>query len=165
MASSRKSRAHSNDDDSDSGARIPPPPRKGRHSEDEHVSPRRRRPRSRYASGYSMHREKSSKVDLLLCVFHGPSSHTWRTAPFSFDRRRTDDREIWEDIRRIYREELQKSWRRIFLFTRLKYIVPIEVRRLYEIETCPLFLVNTVYNFNTSSPAYQEVDEQMRQKC
>ena len=74
-----------------------------------------------------MPREKmSSKIDLQLCVFHGAGSHSWRTASYSFDRRRIDDRELWEDIRSIYRNELQKPWRRILLFKKLKLIAPIE---------------------------------------
>jgi hypothetical protein len=54
-----------------------------------------------------MEREKpSSRVDLLLSVFHGAPSHSWRTAPFTFDRRRTDDREVWEVLRNTYRDDL-----------------------------------------------------------
>lgn len=77
-----------------------------------------------------MPREKPlpSKVELQLCVFHGAPSHRWRTAPFVFDRRRDDDRELWEDIRHIYRDELQGFWRRILGFKKLKHIIPIEVR-------------------------------------
>lgn len=74
-----------------------------------------------------MGREKSNKIDLLLCVFHGAPSHRWRTAPFTFDRRRADDRELWEDLRHIYHDELQGVWRRILGFKKLKQIVPIEV--------------------------------------
>ncbi|KAI9808473.1 MAG: hypothetical protein M1827_007226 [Pycnora praestabilis] len=130
--STRKSRAPSRGGGSSSsdGPRIPSVPQRRRHSDDEydHKDPRRRRRRSRYDTGrgYDMGREKSSKVDLLLCVFHGAPSHSWRTAPFSFDRRKTDDKEIWEDLRRIYRDDLQKPWRRLFLFKKLKHIVPIE---------------------------------------
>ncbi|KAL9589462.1 MAG: hypothetical protein Q9203_001755 [Teloschistes exilis] len=123
-ASSRKYKSRSDDDDS-SGAHIPPPPRRGRQSDDEYMNPRKRRRQSRYASGYDMPREKNPKIDMLLCVFHSPSSHSWRTAPLSFDRRRIDDRELWEDIRDTYRMELQMPWRRIFLLKRLKHIVPV----------------------------------------
>lgn len=63
---------------------------------------------------------------MQFCVFHGAGSHSWRTAPYSFDRRRINDQELWEDIRAIYREELQKPWRRVFLFKKLKLIAPIE---------------------------------------
>ncbi|KAI4251560.1 MAG: hypothetical protein LQ352_004773 [Teloschistes flavicans] len=123
-ASSRKHKSRSEDDDS-SGPNVPPPPRRGRQSDDEFMSPRKRRRHSRYASGYDMPREKNPKIDMLLCVFHSPSSHTWRTAPLSFDRRRIDDRELWEDIRDTYRMELQMAWRRIFSMKRLKHIVPV----------------------------------------
>lgn len=77
-----------------------------------------------------MPREKPlpSKVELQLCVFHGAPSHHWRTAPFIFDRRRDDDKELWEEIRHVYRDELQGVWRRIFGFKKLKQIIPIEVR-------------------------------------
>ena len=78
-----------------------------------------------------MGREKSNKIDLLFCVFHGAPSHRWRTAPYTFDRRKIDDRELWEDIRGIYRDELQGLWRRILGFKKLKSIVPIEVRGSY----------------------------------
>ena len=128
----RKSRPPS--DDGESSPRIPPVPHRsrGHHSEDEYTSPRKRRRRSRnnLSRGYDVGREKSNKVDLLLCVFHGAPSHRWRTAPFTFDRRRADDRELWEDIRDIYRNELQGFWRRVLGFKKLKKIIPIEVRGL-----------------------------------
>lgn len=134
--SSRKYKSRSDDDDS-SGPNIPPPPRRGRHSDDELASTRKHRRRSRYASGYDLPREKNPKVDLLLCVFHSPSSHSWRTAPLSFDKRRMDDRELWEDIRETYRMELQMAWRRIFLLKRLKHIVPVTVHDLGEAALVP----------------------------
>ena len=129
---SRKSRPPSDDDDS-SGPRIPPVPQRGRHSDEEYYrSPKKQRRRSRYGSGrgYEMGREKLTKVDLLFCVFHGAPSHRWRTAPYSFDRRRINDVELWEDIRSIYRDDLQKAWRRIFGLKKLKAIIPIEVHDL-----------------------------------
>ena len=129
--SSRKSRPPSDDDDS-SGARAPPPPgrdQRGRHSDDEYYrSPKKKRRHS--GRGYDLGREKSPRVDLLLCVFHGAPSHRWRTAPYSFDRRRINDVELWEDIRGIYRDELQKPWRRIIGFKKLQHIIPIEVRTM-----------------------------------
>ena len=130
--SMRKSRPPSSGDDS-SGPRIPPIPRRDRsrrHSEDEYPSPRKHRRRSRNFQdrGYDAGREKPNKVDLLFCVFHGAPSHRWRTAPFSFDRRRIDDRELWEDIQSVYRDDLQGIWRRILGFKKLKQIIPIEVR-------------------------------------
>lgn len=77
---------------------------------------------------YSDHFEKrSGKTTILLCVYHS-TEHGWRTEPLSFDPRRTTDRELWMEIRRIYRTELQKEWRRIFLFQKVRHIVPIEVR-------------------------------------
>lgn len=128
--SSRKSRPPSDDNDS-SGPRIPPIPQQNRrHSDDEYYrSSKKPRRRSRYGSGkgYEMGREKLTKVDLLLCVFNGAPSHRWRTFPYSFDRRRINDVELWEDIRAIYRDDLQKAWRRIFGLKKLKAIIPIEV--------------------------------------
>lgn len=133
--SQRKSRAPSGgSDDDSSGPRIPPVPQGGRGRRsggDEFGSPKRRRRHS--GRGYDMPREKPrekplpSKVELKLCVFHGAPSHRWRTAPFVFDRRKDDDKELWKDIRRIYRDELQGIWRRIFGFRKLKHIIPIEV--------------------------------------
>ncbi|MCJ1304195.1 hypothetical protein MMC08_007007 [Hypocenomyce scalaris] len=130
--STRKSRAPSGSENGNSSAAsLPPVPRRerGRHGEDQYVSPKKQRRRSRYASGrgYDMPREKPpSKVDLLLCVSEGAPSHSWRTAPLTFDRKRADDRELWEDIQRIYRDELQGPWRRIFGFKKLKHILPVE---------------------------------------
>ena len=128
--SQRKSRAPS-DDDSSPGPRVPrvPQPR-GRHSDEEPRSPQKRRRRSRYGSarGYDMGREKpSSKIDILLCVFHGAPSHRWRTAPYTFDRRKMNDREVWEDLQDLYRTDLQKWWRRVLLFKKLKSITPVSV--------------------------------------
>ena len=130
--SMRKSRPHS-DDDGSASPHIPSVPQgRGGHSDDEYIRARKSRRRSRYDStkGYDMGGEKiSSKVDFLLSVLDGASSHRWRTARFSFDMRRTDDRELWEDIRQVYLHQLQKAWRRIFMFKKLKRIVPVEVLR------------------------------------
>ena len=131
IMSQRKSRAPSGSDDDSSGPRIPPVPQGGRGRRsggDDFESPKRRRRHS--GRGYDMPREKPlpSKVELQLCVFHGAPSHRWRTAPFTFDRRRDDDRELWEEIRRVYRDELQGVWRRILGFKKLKHIIPIEVQ-------------------------------------
>ena len=120
-----KSRARSDSDSS--GPRVPQAPQRGRHSEDHYVSPKKRRRRSQYDPGYSMPREKLSKIDLRLCVFDKTSGHSWRTASLNFDRRRTDDRELWEDLRRTYREELQGFRRRFLGFKRVKSIVPTTV--------------------------------------
>lgn len=133
MSQRRRSRAPSNSDDESSGPRIPPVPHgpRGRRTGggDDFGSPKRRRRHS--GRGYEMPREKAlpSKVELQLCVFHGAPSHRWRTAPFVFDRRRDDDRELWEEIRRVYRDELQGVWRRIYGFKKLKKIIPIEVQK------------------------------------
>ncbi|KAE7996946.1 hypothetical protein FH972_001622 [Carpinus fangiana] len=37
----------------------------------------------------------------------------WRTVPLTFDKHRTDDRELWSKIRIVYRDELEKPWRRM----------------------------------------------------
>ena len=128
--SQRRSRAPSGSDDDSSGFRAPPPPQAGRERRsrgDDYESPKRRRRHS--GRGYDMPREKPlpSKVELQMCVFHGAPSHRWRTAPFVFDRRRDDDRELWEEIRHIYRDELQGFWRRVLGFKKLKKIIPIQV--------------------------------------
>ena len=107
-----------------------PPPsafrRTRRPSSNDNTSPQRRRRSG--ARGYGLPREEKpiTKIDLLFCVFHGSGSHSWRTAPYDFDRRRINDRELWEDIRGIYRDELQRPWRRLLLFKKLKLIAPIE---------------------------------------
>ena len=128
--SRRRSRAPSGSDDDSSGFRAPPPPQAGRgrrSKNDDYDSPKRRRRHS--GRGYDMPREKPlpSKIELQFCVFHGAPSHRWRTAPFIFDRRRDDDRELWEEIRNVYRDELQGIWRRILGFRKLKHIIPVEV--------------------------------------
>ena len=131
--SQRRSRAPSGSDDDSSGFRAPPPPQAGRGRRsrgDDYDSPKRRRRHS--GRGYDMPREKPlpSKVELQICVFHGAPSHRWRTAPFVFDRRRDDDRELWEEIRHVYRDELQGFWRRILGFKKLKKIIPVQVPSL-----------------------------------
>lgn len=68
----------------------------------------------------------SAKIHLVLSVCD-PTSHEWRTAPVSFDQFKDTDRDVWWEIRRAYRDELQKEWRRWIFFRKLKYIVPIEV--------------------------------------
>ena len=104
---------------------IPPPP-------DTHQSSNRRRERSRHR-GYSLPREKSRKreVTLLLCVLQS-TSHNWKTEPVRFDPNRINDRELWEDIRDTFRMDMQKPWRRILGFKKVKSIVPIGV--------CPFFI-------------------------
>jgi len=66
-------------------------------------------------------------VKLLLCVFHSVS-HNWSTEPLRFDPHRIDDRELWTDIRSTFRQDLQKPWKRLFGFKKVKSIVPIGVR-------------------------------------
>lgn len=87
-----------------------------------HRSSREKRGRDR---GYSLPSGKR-QVTLLLCVFHS-TKHVWKTHPVVFDPRKTDDRELWEDIRSIFRNEIQKSWRRVFGFKKVMSIVPIAV--------------------------------------
>jgi hypothetical protein len=102
--------------------RIPPGPKTNRSSRKRHGRPHDR------GRGYSLPRSKSrrSDVTLTLCVFH-TTSHKWSTEPFRFDPNRTNDRELWMDIRSAFRVDLQKPWRRIFGFKKVKSIVPIAV--------------------------------------
>ena len=98
----------------------PPAPRTHRSSKN------RRRHRA-----YSLTRgEKSprrrSEITLLLCVFN-TSSHNWSTQPLRFNPDRINDRELWTDIRDIFRTELHPLWKRILGFKRVKSIVPIGV--------------------------------------
>ena len=72
--------------------------------------------------------KQSSKVELRFSVFNGTPSHCWRFTKFTFDSRRENDRELWEEIRDVYRDELQGVWRRIYGFRKLKKIIPVEVR-------------------------------------
>ena len=94
---------------------------------------RRRNSAKPKKKNYSYPPEKSSaprrlpnKETLILSVFHSPT-RGWRTAPVTFDPRHTTDQELWEDIRATFRDDLEKWWRRAFLFKKLRYIVPIEV--------------------------------------
>lgn len=61
---------------------------------------------------------------MLLCVYH-TNSHKWLTAPITFRPNRTTDRELWEDIATTFHTDLQKWYRRLFGFKRVKNIVPI----------------------------------------
>ncbi|KAI9719014.1 MAG: hypothetical protein M1828_006390 [Chrysothrix sp. TS-e1954] len=70
-------------------------------------------------------RRVTNKEVLVLSVFHSPV-RGWRTEPVTFDPRHTTDQELWEDIRAAFRDDLEKWWRRVFLFKKLRYIVPIE---------------------------------------
>jgi len=112
--------------------------RTGYNSEEESNSahfppPHRARTSKKYKSrhrAYSLPREKPasrrSEVNLLLCVYRH-STHEWSTEPLRFDPQRVNDRELWTQIRVIYREDLQKPWRRIVGFKKLRHIVPIVV--------------------------------------
>jgi len=116
---SRPVSAYDDDDYYPATARLWP-------SSDNHKKKRRARHR-----GHSISAEKqpshSTNVTLTLAVYHGSRNHSWRTTPVTFDRARATDRQLWSDIRNAYRTELQREWRRVFQFTRLKHIVPIEV--------------------------------------
>ena len=105
--------------------RLPPAPKGNRSSKKRHGRSRDR--------GYSLPRSRSrkSEVTLLLCVFHA-TSHNWSREPYKFDPRRINDQELWTDIRNTFRMDLQKPWRRVFGFKKVKSIVPIGVRYLSE---------------------------------
>ncbi|KAG8534006.1 uncharacterized protein KY384_000848 [Bacidia gigantensis] len=115
----------------------PPAPRRApsRGRDDEHSPPpvrkRRHNNRSRGAPGYSQPHEKNppNKIELLLSVFRDTTAQSWHTVPYSYDRRRATDTELWSDIRSIYRNELQLVWRRLLLFKRLKFVAPITYTR------------------------------------
>lgn len=97
-----------------------PPPRAP------HRSPRKPRGRQR---GYSQPQDKPSRkrvsdITLLLCVYSSYSEH-WSTAPLRFNPARINDRQLWTEIRTIHRSDLQKPWRRILGFKKVKSIVPI----------------------------------------
>lgn len=132
--------------------RVPPPPKTNRSSKKRHGRPRDR------GRGYSLPRSKSrrSEVTLTLCVFH-TTSHKWSTEPFRFDPNRTNDRELWMDIRTAFRTDLQKPWRRIFGFKKVKSIVPIAVCNCSRIIFClsnhgPLNSTNAVHPEWRASP-------------
>jgi hypothetical protein len=98
-----------------------PPPRGPQLT---HRSPRKSRGRQR---GYSQPQDKPrkrSEITLLLCVYSSYSEH-WTTAPLRFNPHRINDRQLWTQIRTIFRTELQKPWRRILGFRKVKSIVPI----------------------------------------
>lgn len=61
---------------------------------------------------------------MLLCIFHS-TTHKWDTAPVRFDPNKITDRQLWSDIRYTFRGDLQKPWRRIFGFMKVRNIVPI----------------------------------------
>ncbi|KAA6410303.1 MAG: hypothetical protein FRX48_05724 [Lasallia pustulata] len=71
---------------------------------------------------------KGTRVTLILCVFHN-SSHIWERTTIKFDPNRTNDRELWKDIRDAYRADLEKPWRRILGFRRVKSVVPCTFSR------------------------------------
>lgn len=81
----------------------------------------------RAGGGYGGGRD-GSRVTIVLCVFRGASSG-FVTTPVTFDRNRTTDEELWGDIRDAFRNELEKPWRRVFLFKHLRIIRPIEFSR------------------------------------
>jgi hypothetical protein len=85
----------------------------------------RRGTRGNRDRGYSLPREKR-QVTLMLCVFHS-TQHIWATHPVTFDPRKTNDRELWLEIRDTFRADVQKPWRRWFGFKKVMSIVPIAV--------------------------------------
>jgi hypothetical protein len=79
--------------------------------------------------GYSLPRGKSpprrrSEVTLLMCVFH-TSSHNWKTAPVKYNPNRTNDRELWEEIRNCYRYDLHHPWSHWLSLRHVTAIVPV----------------------------------------
>lgn len=104
----------------------PPPPPPHTASHDTRGRSKKRRQRNR---AFSDPRErKRPEITIVLCVFHG-ATRGWRTVPYTFDKYRINDEELWTDIRALYRNDLQKEWRRLLLFKRLKALLPIEVRQ------------------------------------
>ena len=127
--SRHRPRIPSNSDDESPSLRIlPRAGGRGRRSRggDDFVSSKRRRGHLR--KGYKEPGEKqSSKVELRFSVFNGTSSHCWRFTHFTFDSRRVEDKQLWQEIGDKYRDELQGAWRRIYGFKKLKKIIPVAV--------------------------------------
>ena len=100
---------------------IPPPPQ----------STRRRKSRR---EGYDLPRDRSPRrkheIHLELCLYHS-TRHSWKTEPLRFNPDRINDRELWTDIRDIFRQDIQKPWLRIFGFKKVTSIVPIAVSLKY----------------------------------
>ena len=57
-------------------------------------------------------------------MYHSYSEH-WSTAPIRFNPNRINDRQLWTQIRYVFRTDLQKPWRRFLGFKKVKSIVPI----------------------------------------
>ena len=69
-------------------------------------------------------------------------SHNWTTEPLRFNPDRINDRELWTDIRDTFRQDVQKPWKRLFGFKKVKSIVPIGVCLSHW--SCPLKLLGAV---------------------
>ena len=99
-----------------------PPPRAPQST---YRSPRKSRGRQRgYSQPQDKPRKRNSEVTILLCVYHSYSEH-WSTAPIRFNPNRINDRQLWTQIRYVFRTDLQKPWRRVLGFKKVKSIVPI----------------------------------------
>lgn len=61
---------------------------------------------------------------MMLCLFH-TGRHSWTTHPVTFDPSKTNDRELWMDIRDTFRADVQKPWQRWIGFKKVISIVPI----------------------------------------
>jgi hypothetical protein len=99
--------------------------------------PPKRSPKKKHRShheGYALPRKggshRRSEIEVLLCIYHA-SSHSWSTEPFRFDPQRVNDRELWLDLRNVFRTDLQKPWRRLLGFKRVKTIQPCTVCGIY----------------------------------
>lgn len=142
----RSSRAPSDSDqDTQSSPYIPPPPDEHKRRSSRRLSDfrrdhddagdpyapmrrpsGRRRHRSERDRGYSMPREKhSSRLTLLLSRYSQTSMH-WHTAIVTIDPYRENDIDAWSDIRNTFRTEVQKPWKRILGFKKVKSIQPIK---------------------------------------
>jgi len=104
------------------------------------------------------------QVTLLLCLFH-PNKHTWKTYPVVFDPRKTNDRELWEDIREIFRRDVQRGWRRVLGFKKVMSIVPIAftpngvpVKAAPEDHPESQSYMHAYHNPSTIRPAHEWVD-------
>ena len=96
-----------------------------------------RKKRSSNQRGYSLPempppRDRSlrrrSEVRLLVCVHH-TFSHRYSTAEVRFNPHRTNDPELWQDIRDTFRFDVQAPWERILSFKHVKSVVPVSVSR------------------------------------
>lgn len=91
---------------------------------------RQRRHNHHYPADPALKEDSFRHRNIMVLSVYDATTQGWRTMPLKYDVQTTTDKELWLEIRSIYRKHLQNIWRRIFLFKKLRHLMPIQVQTI-----------------------------------